>query len=106
MWYTFPQLVGLGHSSMSQKYSIKSITEANYYLADSYLRNNLHELCNILLTSEKSAYVIFGNLDQYKLKSCMTLFDIVCPNDMFEKVLDKFFSGKRCGKTIRLLNVG
>lgn len=104
MWYTFPQFVGLGYSPMSYEYSIKSLEEAYAYLEDSYLRNNLHELCSILLTLEKSAYDVFGSPDHHKLKSCMTLFDIVCHNDIFEKVLDKFFFGKRCEKTIRLLN--
>lgn len=104
MWYTFPQLVGLGHSPMSYEYSIKSLDEVKAYLEDDYLRDNLYELCNILLTLEKSAYDIFGSPDHLKLKSCMTLFDIVCPNDIFEKVLDKFFFGNRCRKTIRLLN--
>lgn len=104
MWYTFPQFVGLGHSPMSYEYSIKSLDEAMAYLENSYLHDNLHELCNILLSLEKSAYDIFGSPDHMKLKSCMTLFDIVCPNDIFEKVLEKFFFGKRCEKTIRLVN--
>ena len=28
MWYVFPQIHGLGHSSTSQKFSIKSLLEA------------------------------------------------------------------------------
>ena len=32
MWYVFPQIHGLGHSSTSQKFSIKSLLEALAYL--------------------------------------------------------------------------
>ncbi len=105
MWYTFPQLVGLGHSPMSYEYSIKSLEEAEAYLENDYLQDNLYELCNILLTLDKDAYDIFGSPDYMKLKSSMTLFDFVLPSDIFERVLEKFFHGERCRKTIRLLNV-
>lgn len=105
MWYTFPQIVGLGHSPMSYEYSIKSLEEAEAYLENDYLHDNLYELCNILLTLDKDAYDIFGSPDYMKLKSSMTLFDFVLPSDIFERVLEKFFHGERCKKTIRLLNV-
>ena len=32
MWYIFPQLDGLGHSTTSKHYAIKSIEEARQYL--------------------------------------------------------------------------
>lgn len=105
MWYTFPQLVGLGHSPMSYEYSIKSLEEAEAYLENDYLRDNLYELCNILLTLEKDdAYEIFGSPDHMKLKSSMTLFDFVMPSDVFERVLEKFFRGERCRRTMKRLN--
>ena len=31
----------------------------------------------------------------------MTLFDMVSPNDIFNDVLDRYYEGKRCEKTIR-----
>lgn len=33
----------------------------------------------------------------------MTLFDLVSPNDIFNDVLDKYYEGKRCVKTIKRL---
>jgi hypothetical protein len=82
---------------MSYEYSIKSLEEAEAYLENDYLRDNLYELCNILLTLEKDdAYEIFGSPDHMKLKSSMTLFDFVMPSDIFERVLEKFFHGERC----------
>ena len=104
MWYTFPQFVGLGKSSTSYEYAIKSLDEARAYLEVEILHNNIYELCKILLASDKKAFDIFGSPDYLKLKSCMTLFDMVCPGDIFEKVLDKFYKGGRCKKTIRLIN--
>ena len=47
---------------------------------------------------------IFGELDAMKVRSSMTLFDAVCPNDMFAEVLEKFYNGERCGITIAKLN--
>lgn len=46
---------------------------------------------------------VFGDLDAVKLRSSMTLFDVVRPNGIFNKVLDKFFEGKRCERTLKLL---
>lgn len=33
----------------------------------------------------------------------MTLFDLVSPNDIFNEVLEKYYEGKRCDKTIKRL---
>lgn len=104
MWYTFPQYVGLGYSSIAYEYSIKSLNEAKAYLENSYLRKNIYELCTILLSLDKTAYDIFGSPDYLKLKSCMTLFDLVCQDDIFKRVLDKFYDGKYCDKTVKYVN--
>lgn len=103
MWYTFPQIVGLGHSDNAMYYGIKSFDEACQYLADDYLKENLYELCEILLNANKTACEIFGTVDALKLKSCMTLFDYVKPDDIFEKVLVKFYGGDRCQLTLGFL---
>ena len=62
----------------------------------------LREITEALLQLEdKSTLEIFGSTDSMKLKSSMTLFDIVAPHDIFEKVLDKYYNGKRCELTLR-----
>ena len=33
MWFVFPQLEGLGHSSMAQRYAIRDLDQARRYLA-------------------------------------------------------------------------
>ena len=48
MWYVFPQIQGLGHSSTSMKYSIKSLLEAEAYLEHDTLGKRLREIVNTL----------------------------------------------------------
>jgi hypothetical protein len=48
---------------------------------------------------------MLGFPDVLKVQSCMTLFDIVSPNDIFAEVLDKFYEGKRCDKTVKRLGI-
>ena len=88
MWFIFPQIIGLGKSSMAKFYSIKNKEEAVLYLNDPILRERLEECTNILLGCEgKTALQIFGFTDEKKLKSSMTLFaSISNPNSIFHQV--------------------
>ena len=52
MWYVFPQFDGLGVSSISRLYSIKSIPEAEAYLAHPVLGPRLLECANAALGLE------------------------------------------------------
>ena len=105
MWYIFPQIEGLGFSSMSRRYSIKSASEARAYLDHPVLGPRLVECADAALSVDgRSAYEIFGSPDDMKLKSCATLFASVTPADsVFARLLDKFFEGKPDGKTLGLL---
>lgn len=103
MWYIFPQIRGLGQSSTSEYYGITCLDEAKAFLEDDLLGTRLKEICEELLKhSGKSAQAIFGGIDSMKLKSSMTLFDKVSPDEVFAKVLDVFFDGKRDGRTLDL----
>jgi uncharacterized protein (DUF1810 family) len=104
IWYIFPQIDGLGFSSMSRRYSIKSLAEATAYLEHPVLGPRLVECAEAALNVEgRSAHDIFSP-DDMKLKSCATLFASVTPADsVFARLLDKFFDGKRDGKTLQLL---
>lgn len=105
IWYIFPQMYGLGHSCYANLYGIRDRKEAEEYLKDKILGKRLREVTSVLLQHEgKSAEEIFGELDAMKVMSSMTLFDAVCPNDMFAEVLEKFYNGERCGLTIAKLN--
>lgn len=105
MWYIFPQIIGLGETSTSIYYSIKSIEEAEDYLNDEVLGTNLREITNALLELESNDPVeVFGPIDALKLKSSMTLFDTVSSNDIFNEVLEKFYNGEKCLTTINMVN--
>ena len=105
MWYIFPQIHGLGHSSTSRYYAIHGLDEAGAFLHDPYLGGNLLEICHALLAlNTNNATEIFGKPDDMKLKSSMTLFSLVPDADpVFQNVLDKYFSGKRDHRTLEIL---
>ena len=104
IWYVFPQIKGLGHSQNSEFYGISSTDEAKAYLEHPVLGKRLRNITKELLKcNNPSAYNILGFPDVLKVQSCMTLFDLVLPNDIFNDVLDKYYEGKRCEKTIKRL---
>ena len=102
MWYIFPQYKGLGRSSTSMKYAIKSQDEANIYFNHPILGPRLIEITKAFLSIEnKTAYEVLGGPDDLKIKSSMTLFDTIQnENDLFDSVLEKYFEGNRCRVTI------
>lgn len=106
MWYIFPQLRGLGTSSMAHIYGISGIDEAKSYLKHPILSRRLYDLCDILLThQDKNVLDIFGDIDAMKLKSSMTLFALASHDgSIFHKVLDRFFDGEMDGETLQLSN--
>lgn len=96
IWYVFPQLRGLGHSRRSLYYGIADRKEAEAYLAHPILGARLREITTALLEHEgKHPESIFGSIDTLKVKSCMTLFDSISPDDIFAEVLDTFYNGER-----------
>lgn len=101
IWYIFPQLAVLGHSRNAKYYGISGYDEAEAYINHPILGKRLREITRILLTHHKVAAIdIFGELDAMKVRSCMTLFDAVSPDDVFEQVLDKFYDGTYDKKTL------
>ena len=105
MWYIFPQLKGLGISSMAEFYGIDGLAEAKAYIADDLLRGRLVEISEALLSLPSSdAREVMGYPDDLKLKSCMTLFMEAAPEiDVFGKVLEKFFGGEKDSKTVEMV---
>ena len=106
IWYIFPQMKGLGHSYMSNYYGISCLEEAQEYMSNEILSARLREITNALLShNDKTSKEILGDVDSWKVRSCMTLFDAVCPNDIFREVLNQFYGGKSCQRTLGKLNV-
>lgn len=101
IWYIFPQMKGLGFSYNSEYYGITSLQEAKDYLENELLRKRLFKITESLLMHKgKDIESIMGDIDAMKLKSSMTLFDAVQPGSVFGEVLDEFYGGERCRRTL------
>lgn len=105
MWYIFPQLKGLGKSTMAEYYGMTSLPEAIAFLNHPLLGKNLKEITRALLPQVASAREIFGKPDDRKLHSSMTLFALVDDDSLFQEVLDNFFDGKYDERTLQLLEI-
>ena len=107
MWFIFPQINGLGFSSTSVYYSIKSIAEAKAYLDHPVLGPRLLECVEAVLgVKSRSAMEIFGSPDDMKLRSCATLFACMSPaGSPFDRLLESYYHGERDEKTLRLLGM-
>jgi len=99
MWFVFPQLAGLGHSAMAERYSIRDLDQSKRYLADPVLGDRLrHDVRLMLRHTSKSALQILSSPDDLKFRSCMTLFGLAASNEedrsLFKQALDQFYEGK------------
>ena len=107
IWYVFPQLKGLGRSSLSEFYGIENIEEAVAYMNHPQLKLRYFEVCAALLALKpKPIKDIMGYPDDIKLHSSLTLFSKATNgNKIIQALLDKYFSGKDDQHTLQLLNV-
>ena len=105
MWYIFPQIQGLGQSAISRRYAIADLQEAKEYLQDEVLGSRLEEISRAALELETNDPLeVFEYRDNLKLRSSMTLFEAAAPdNELFGKVLDKYFNGDRDTLTLNIL---
>ncbi|MFJ7812175.1 DUF1810 domain-containing protein [Pseudomonas asiatica] len=105
MWYVFPQLDGLGHSAMAERYALAGIDEARAYLAHPLLGPRLEACVTALLQhSDKSAREMLGSPDHLKLRSCLTLFARAAPdNPLFQLALVQFYGGDQDALTLAML---
>jgi len=96
MWFIFPQLKGLGRSSMAEHYGIASRAEAEAYLKHEVLGPRLVECTKLVNAVEgKTVEKIFGYPDDLKFRSSMTLFAAVSEaGSVFHQALGKYFGGE------------
>ena len=74
------------------------------YLRHEVLNARLREISSALLRHRGTPISeIMPGIDCLKLKSSMTLFDAICPNDIFDEVLQSFFEGKRDKVTLKMI---
>jgi len=78
IWYVFPQLAGLGSSSVSRTYGIRGLEEAREYLRNPMLRSRLlaitTEVANRLSGGASINTLMGSSTDALKLVSSLTLF--------------------------------
>ena len=105
MWFVFPQLRGLGHSETARYYGLACRQEATDYWRHPVLGPRLRDCTALVLAARgQSARDIFGTPDDLKLRSCMTLFAAVAPDEpLFAQVLVHFFGGQPDERTLALL---
>jgi uncharacterized protein (DUF1810 family) len=102
MWFVFPQLAGLGHSTTARHYAIGSMAEAQAYLRHQVLGPRLIE-CSELVNGiqDRSVHQIFGSPDDFKFHSSMTLFALAQPEErVFRAALAQYFHGAMDQATI------
>ena len=106
IWFIFPQLAGLGHSAMAQRFAIASSEEAKAYLAHGILGPRLRE-CTALVNAVEGRTItqILGSPDDLKFCSSMTLFGAVSGETEFASAIAKFYGGKQDGRTLDLLQL-
>ncbi|MDR4470861.1 MAG: DUF1810 domain-containing protein [Nitrospira sp.] len=105
IWFIFPQIAGLGRSSMAQQFAIASLDEAKAYLQHPVLGQRLQECAQLVLDlNGPSAEEIFSYPDNLKFRSCMTLFlTASTDNTLFQNALLKYFDGKPDTRTLNIL---
>ena len=93
MWFVFPQIRGLGHSPMAQKFAIASLAEARAYLDHPVLGPRLRQCTQLVVDVEgRTASEIFGQPDDIKFRSSMTLLSLAAPDEpLFKTALTKYF---------------
>lgn len=78
IWYIFPQVAGLGHSSTAQEYALRGLDEACNYLRDPLLRSRYEEVASAVAEHMSRGAPIEelmgGSTDAHKLVSSLTLF--------------------------------
>ena len=104
IWYIFPQLRCLGRSSRAHYYGIADRDEAQRYLEHPILGARIREITEVLLEhKDKTALSIFGDIDAIKVRSCMTMFDFLSPNDICGEVSRSFYNEERCETTLKAM---
>ena len=90
---------------MSEYYGISGKEEATEYFNNPILKDRYLECCKVLLDSENdNPFEIFGFGDALKLRSSLTLFYLATSEQIIYDVLDKFFDGRFCEKTVEMIS--
>jgi uncharacterized protein (DUF1810 family) len=100
IWFIFPQMKGLGHSSQAEYYGIGSLEEAEAYLRHPVLGERLRQCTRLVTQVEKRTISrILGSPDDLKFCSSMTLFaraaeEAGLDSADFNDALKKYYNGE------------
>lgn len=98
MWFIFPQLEGLGRSPTAQHFALRSLHEARAYLVHPILGERLRMVTRAVLAHpNRSLLEIFGQPDDMKFRSSMTVFAAAADPEgaaIFREALDVFCGGE------------
>ncbi|NUO91018.1 MAG: DUF1810 domain-containing protein [Dermatophilaceae bacterium] len=108
MWFVLPQVAGLGRSDMARAYAVSGLHEAGAYLDHPVLGPRLRACAEALdALTERDPVAVLGGIDATKLRSSMTLFERAATeaadSELFGRVLDHFFGGRRDDATTGIL---
>jgi uncharacterized protein (DUF1810 family) len=106
IWYVFPQIEGMGRSYESRTFAISGLEEARAYLQHPVLGPRLEKITKVLLDlpGNDPLAVMSSGIDVLKLQASMTLFAEAEPeNPLFQRVLEKYYGGKKHQKSLALM---
>jgi uncharacterized protein (DUF1810 family) len=106
MWFVFPQVAGLGFSSMAQRYALSGVDETRAYLEHPVLGPRYRSCVTTVNTIEgRTAHDIFGSPDDLKFRSSLTLFLRAHPAEpAFLRALNTYFGGEPDLRTVEILD--
>jgi len=107
MWFIFPQIEGLGDSSMSRQYAISSLAEAGAYMDHEILGARLRQSARLVNeVTGRHIEDIFHTPDHMKFHSSMTLFSLsTADNGVFREAIEKYFDGQPHTLTLGILGI-
>ena len=105
IWFIFPQMKGLGHSSLAEFYGIGSLAEAQAYARHPLLGPRLAQCTQLVNQVEgRTIQEILGYPDDLKFRSSMTLFAHAAENSAeLDAALKKYFNGEEDPLTAAML---
>ena len=101
----FSATQGMGRSPTARYFGLTSAAEALAYWQHPLLGKRLTECTRLMLSIPgKTAHEVLSSPDDLKLRSCLTLFAAVAPQEpVFPQALQRYYGAKPDSRTLALL---
>lgn len=105
MLYVFPRLKGLSMGKAARYYGISNLLEAQAYYRDELLGKRLRGACKVLFDNHYDGCIenIFTETEAQNLRASMTLFSIISPDDIFDRIIEVLFEEQKDEVTLGVL---